>query len=380
MSRHHYSLRLDALLKVKQTRYRTFESSIRKCLKSLAKKDSVTKQSLGSKVLPNKFNFWEQLKTSELVTGTVPKELVAKYSTGYWNPKTDVSSVQFEYWDCINPESFNWIEGLSLHDRQNLVLQLVEIGILNSKGQLIDLDLTKPIDIQRECMVHYKSIKDTLWNHSVYRFAVDHLKDCATIKLDEVNATNVPSKHTSDHPVVELIVAMNPSVNSSSPSMQYSKIDFKSSHTGSDSIFTLEDHTPDEQMNEDFKKQLNLIGLCETKVSGDGLNCLIHAMIQHAKREYSIDYFQEANVVRKSIEEKNPEMPRSDMLHADDHIAQAILEMVNDHCTAEFEAKIGTVSAVIASRDGPIIYGYNSDDRFPSGRHEVIWQQGNHFV
>ena len=64
------------------------------------------------------------------------------------------------------------------------------------------------------------------------------------------------------------------------------------------------------------------------------------------------------------------------MLHCDDQTAGEILKLINDTCSS----KLGTVSAVIASSEGPIIYGGTCDKRYPQGEHVVIWQQGNHYV
>ena len=130
-------------------------------------------------------------------------------------------------------------------------------------------------------------------------------------------------------------------------------------------------------MNQTLLKHLQQNDLDATEVSESGFNCLINALIQHATEQYSVASFEEAKTIRDLLTKEMPEM--SSMLHADDASAKHVLEIVNNRCCTVVN-KIYKVSTIIASSDGPIIYGCTTDDRYSSGRHVVIWQQGDHFV
>ena len=401
-----YPDRLKALLDAEES-YHTYQSKIEKRIKSLMQvtkqhfegvfPEPVTKQHFEG-VFPDKHHLWDQLKVHRLITHeTVPKKDRSTERVGYWNSSIDTDSIQFNKWDCIDADSFDWIHGLSLQDREDIVSHLKANDVLNQKGQLIEFNLSKPFNLPAAYTEHYKHIKDTLWIQSIYRFVLDHLRDCAVIDMthdidnssssdtalpDEVPARE-PVLQASSHSVVDILISMNKTANASSssdiqhiqvlsgkatPILQPTGLDINS--------FTMADHIPNETFNQEFIRQLHRHNLRVTNVSGDELNCMIHAMIQHAKQDYHIHCFEEADMIRKHLQQQYPEM--SDMLHIDDCYAEAILNLVNDHCCATI--KIRKVSVVIASSGGPIIYGGTCDKRFPSGRHVVIWQQGNHYV
>lgn len=194
------------------------------------------------------------------------------------------------------------------------------------------------------------------------------------------------SQYEASFSVVETIISMNTVANPARES-DIQHLQFLSSkgehqllsHTMSDtSLFSMKDHIPNDALNQQFLQKLYCHDLWVTEVSGEGLNCLIHAMIQHAKREYGTPHFKEAITIREQLQQTHSETDVYGMLHVDERYAEVILRLVNDHCNVE--VKLRMVSVVIASSDGPIIYGGTCDERFPAGRHVVIWQQGNHYV
>ena len=376
-----YPPRLKALLQ-REPSYHTFESVITKRIQSLSVKKMVMKDDFKG-VFPDKLHFWNQLKKHHLIThDSILKGDTQEKSVGLWNPTIDIKGVQFDSWDCVDANSFDWIFKSSNHYKIKLIEHLKEKHVLNSKGQLIDFDLSKPLNLPEVYTPYYKHIKDTLWNHSIYRFVLDHLQDnCVVIDMENdiddssyVAGVTLPQQQIH---VVGIIISMNPAANASYASdIQHLQHSANTTFTSDFTTFTLEDHIPNETLNKKFVQQLHSHNLRVTEVSGDGLNCLIHAMIQHAKQEYHIHYFKEADEIRKCLQQKHPDM--TCMLHADDHYTETILQLVNDCCYTT--TKIRMVSVVIASSDGPIIYGGTGDERFPTGRHVVIWQQGNHYA
>ena len=252
------------------------------------------------------------------------------------------------------------------------------------------MDLSGPLNLPDVYTPYYKHIKDTLWSHSTYRFVLDHLSECVVIDLEhdiddysgDIGLTQQLAHTPASYSVVDTIISMNPGANASCTSdiqhIQHSSRRMTTPPLSSDTTsFTIVDHVPDEALNQKFVQQLHSHNLRVTKVSGDGLNCLIHAMIQHAKQEYQRHHFEEADMIRKCLQQKYPEM--TGMLHVDDHYAEDILALVNDHCCAA-ASKLKMVSVVIASSDGPIIYGGTCDKRYSAGQHVVLWQQGSHYA
>ena len=407
----HYCERLTSLLKTEPS-YHTYEEKIEKRIVALKQRrpTPVTKHDFKGG-FPDKHHFWDQLKIHHLIThdthepvskedGGSPKEdegIPKEERFGYWNPTIDWKGVKFGTWDCIDADSFDWIHGLSDQERKDLVSHLTTNNVLNRKGQLIELDISKPLHLPEAYTPYYKQIKDTLWIQSIYRYVLDHLRDCVIIDMSEDIDNNISTdtsmsdqllaheamSQTRSSSVVDILISMNPMPNASSAAdIRHIQVSSRGEtapslrHTSSDMVyFTMVDHIPDEEFNQAFTQQLHHHNLRVTNVSGDGLNCMIHAMIQHAKCEYHTHCFKEdANTIRKHLQHQHPDV--SGMLHSDDRSAETILKLVNDHCSAT----IKMVSVVIASSDGPIIYGGTCDKRFSTGRHVVIWQQGNHYV
>ena len=390
-----YCKRLDSLLSSNES-YFTYEVKIREKVKYLRREGKEVSRDDFIGVLPDKEKFWSLLKEKNLITREtktvlpLSDEEVAKGIAlrdeliGYWNPSTDIDKVQLESWDCLDIHSFDWIEGLKEEEKEHIYSLLKEKHILSSEGQLMDLDLVKPLEIplQDSCVKYYKAIKDTLWHHTIYRFILDHLHDCAEIDAEkELSDSNASNEATTQNSVVDVLISLNPNANvSSEGEVNHGHIIESAPESAfipeSEDFPNIRDHVPTEALNGKFREQLMDNNLRATDVSGSGLNCMINAMIQHAKRDYHTPNFQEANTVRNSVKQKHPHLDLSGMLHCDDEIASEVLACVNDKCSSE----IGRVSGFIASSDGPILYGDTSDGRFTSGKHVAIWQQGNHFV
>ena len=126
-----YSSRLETLLQ-RESSYHTFESKIKKRIESLTK--PVQKDKFKG-VFPDKHHFWDQLKRYHLITHeSVPIDVTKKDRVGFWNPTIDFEVIQFESWDCINAESFDWICGLSNDNKNKLIEYLERKKVLNSKG------------------------------------------------------------------------------------------------------------------------------------------------------------------------------------------------------------------------------------------------------
>lgn len=107
------------------------------------------------------------------------------------------------------------------------------------------------------------------------------------------------------------------------------------------------------------KAWLKQMGLQSTEVSGDGLNCLINALFQHATWRYHQDKFKEAKKVRGCIQ-SGPEM-----LQDDDQRTKEVLTHINQLCETNL-----CPSFVQANNDGrPGIISTIGD---PAGNHVVI--------
>ena len=389
-----YDHRLKAML-VNQALYYTYESKIRTKIESLRNKSSAVTRDDFVGIFPDKQDFWNLLKKNHLVTTEpVKAEASDQEKIGYWNPTINVSDIRFKNWE-IKADSFDWIDGLVLEDRRLTVHHLEKNQVLNHFGRLIDFNLAKPLDLPDSLTLYYKAIKDSLWTHACYDFVLDHLCECAEIDaVDDItdnsseSSTNNPKSISKtmqpsgkSRTVVEILISMNPKANASSAhdirhiqptiSSGMSSIDcdvFESS--------SVVEHMPSETMNQKFLQQLTEQNLKITYVSGDGLNCLINAMIQHAKQDYFTPKFPEAKAIRHSLQQRHPNLDVVGMLHCDEKSAEVILSLVNDACSSQIQI----VSVVMASSEGPIIYAGTCDKRFTSGQHVVIWQQGNHYV
>ena len=389
-----YCHRLENLLRSNDS-YFTYEAKIRDKVRCLRKKGkAVTKDDLVG-VLPDKEHFWNLMKKNHLITretkrfvledadakGIAQREQVI----GYWNPKIDIDGVQLEAWDCLDIHSFDWIKGIEEGHKSRIYSILKSGHIINSNGQLMDLNLARPLRIHlpNSCVQYYKAIKDTLWHHTIYRFILDHLRDSTEIDVESDVSDFVANTATATHEsVVDILKTLNKNANGPSERKVkhiLSSVFKRSSGAASvpeDHLEYFRDHFPSEVLNDKLMQQLMENDMIATEVSGCGLNCMINAMIQHAKQDYLTLDFPEAKVVRSSLKQNHPHLDVSGMLHCDDEIACEVLGCVNDVC----DYKIATVSAFIASSDGPILYGGTSDKRFPSGKHVALWQQGNHFV
>ena len=398
-----YHGRLDSLLS-RNGSYFTYEAKIRERVSSL--KGMVVKRDSFDRVVPDKADFWSLLKKKRLITREIRTPGSAKEEEedvkgnaqrneliGYWNPKIDIKGVQLDSWDCIDTHSFDWIDGLTEDEKIHILYELKGKRILSAEGQLLDLNVAKPFELflRDKHVKQYKAIKDTLWHHAIYRFILDHLNGCAEIdKENELSDYKAKSKAIDQRSVVEILISLNPNANVSSEGKVKHIVESAlkglkritsasadvSEYEDDLDILSFKDHVPTDVINDRFVQQLTDNNMISTYVSGSGLNCMINAMMQHAKRDYQTPNFIEADEVRRSVKIKHPYSDLSGMLHCDDEVASEVLICVNDKCSSN----IGTVSVCIASVDGPILYAGTSDKRYTSGRHVVLWQQGNHFV
>lgn len=413
--------------------YYSFNGRIKEKIDELLEyKQTITSHEELMGILPDKNEFWSILKGKELIKNVeVDTEKHGQMvECGYWNPKVGNDEIYqfFENWR-IKIKSFTWIKPeISLEDRSALLEKLIIHKIIDKNGRIINFNLVKILEILDEderFELHHKEIKDTLWYHGVYWFVLNHLlTECCEIELNdddyfddqtivENNCTAGSGSRTNaiidswreavdtENSVVQAIIKMNPNAHSDSPheiqhitmpqhepSPAPSTAAVKSQPPNDDKSKSarkpltilptdLDDHLPNELMNFNFSQQLHQYNLKDTDVSGNGLDCLINAIIQHSRYEYNATEFSYATTIRKEIQKKFPENNVTGMLHCDDECAKLILEMVND--TSKF--KIYKVSVVIASSNGPIIYGGTCDKRYQSsGRHVVLWQQLHHYV
>ena len=372
ISQSHHLPRLSALLH-NSTSYHTFQMRIKQKVEVLQKKRSVEKGDFKG-IFPDKQHFWKCIVNQKLVDNVITTNV----EFGYLNPNKLSSEIIFGGCDTITESSFEWISGLPYP--AELVKHLTMSKILNKDGQLQMLDLSKPLYLPKQYTPYYKLIKDTLRSHGVYQFALDHLHQCVIVdESSEVDDAYQPPSQSKS--IVEEIKSMNPSANDKTLANSHKQ---PSPHdtTGESqpklsAAQILTDHIPSEEMNQTLLKQLQQHGLDATQVSGSGFNCLINALIQHAAEQYNVATFEEAKTIRDMLTKEMPEM--SSMLHADDASAKLVLKLVNDRCCTVVN-KVHKVSTIIASSDGPIIYGCTTDERYSSGRHVVIWQLGDHFV
>jgi preprotein translocase subunit SecA len=193
-----YSSRLEVLLR-RESSYHTFESEVRKRIQSLTGKTNPVIKGDFNGVFPDKYHFWNQLKMYDLITHESPLKggaQEANLKSGLWNPTIGIKNIQLESWDCISAESFNWIPGFSDSYKIKLVEFLKEKSVLNDKGQLVELDLSKPLNLPERYTPYYKHIKDTLWSHSIYRYVLDHLCDSVVIESSDcVDSPQAISQH-----------------------------------------------------------------------------------------------------------------------------------------------------------------------------------------
>ena len=262
----------------------------------------------------------------------------------YWNPSFDVKNVKLEKWDRITEESFDWIDG------REIISYLEKNQILNSSGQLIDFDLAKSLNFPDFFSPYYKLIKESLWNYAIYHFVLYHLSESGEIDLEDDitdysdSVTVAPTSQTQTASVVDILRSMNPKANvhlsHGNEHIQVESSDYQMSSHASENIPTLENHFPSATMNHQFMKQLAQNNLRATFVSGGGLNCMINAMLQHAKHDYFTPSIKQAEIIRRKVQ-RHPSS--AGMLHCDDQTAGEILKLINDTCSS----KLGTVSAVL---------------------------------
>ena len=389
-----YCHRLEHLLRSNES-YFTYEAKIRDKVEFLRKRrEKTVKVDDFVGVIPDKNEFWSLMKSNNLITRETRKTVLDDVDTegvskreeliGYWNPQINIDELKLEAWDCLDANSFDWIEGIEEH--KMCIYSILKHGhILNEDGQLMNLNLARPLPIllPYSCVQYYKAIKDTLWHHTIYRFILDHLRGSAEIDVEnDVSDSTDSNMPTTSESVVHILISLNRPANElfegKAPQMHTLE-----SKRNSGAAAVLEGylgknrpHVPNKALNGKFMEQLMDNNMIATQVSGCGLNCMINAMFQHAKQKYLISDFPEAKDVRSSLEQNHPDIDLSGILHWDDEIASEVLACVNDMC----HYKIQRVFAFVASNDGPLLNERTSDERFPSGKCVALWQQGAHFA
>ena len=267
-------------------------------------------------LFPDKQEFWNLLKKHHLITKefvyreveNAPKE----EKIAYWNPSFDVKNVKLEKWDRITEESFDWIDG------REIISYLEKNQILNSSGQLIDFDLAKPLNFPDFFSPYYKLIMESLWNYTIYHFALDHLSESGEIDLEDDitdysdSVTVAPTSQTQTASVVDILCSMNLKANvhlsHGNEHIQVESSDYQMSSHVSENIPTLENHFPSATMNHQFMKQLAQNNLRATFVSGGGLNCMINAMLQHAKHDYFTPSFKQAETIEGKFKDTQAQL------------------------------------------------------------------------
>ena len=378
ISKHNYKQRLSHLF-THSISYYTFHSKIQKRVDILKNKRKIEPTDFEG-IFPDKRHFWTQLCTHQLIT--VPEDQKRNNSYGYWNPENEAQINQLDLtWNHVNKQSFSWIAGL--FNIEGLISYLKRKQILTSTGKLTENE-QKPFELPVEYEPFYKQIKDTLKFHCVYQYVLGHLRNCSVINANEIIGDS-PQEQPASRSIVDLINSMNPCMNASSathtdicPTTDHdhpSKTDPKLQSWPDNG--SLGRHLPTSEMNHSFAEQLIINSLGFSQVSGEGCNCFINALIQHAKRDYLRERFDETDRIRASLLERYPEC--TDMLHSDNLAANYVLQLVNDLC-ASVQNKISVISEVVASSEGPILCTGCRDSHYTNARHEVVWQQGAHFV
>ena len=215
---------------------------------------------------------------------------------------------------------------------------ILDVSLVN-----FNFDLAKTMDLPDSLTPYCKAIKDTLWEHCMYRYFLDHLTDCVLIDVehDICSGTAAPSKAMKRTPsfkpkalsVVNIIISMNTKSNPPSESaIQHIASDSTSaSYTVtilSFEGFSVVDHIPDETLNQKVFDELQKRNLRVTRVSDKGLNCMINAIIQHAKKAYDIPFFEESEILRSELESLYPSKDLTGMLHCDDKYAESLLLII----------------------------------------------------
>ena len=157
-------------------------------------------------VFPDKQHFWKCIVKRKLIDNVIKTDR----EVGHLNPKELSNKVSFGGCDTFTESSFQWIPGLP--SPNELVRHLTMSKVLSDEGQLQLLDLSKPLNLPVKYTPYYKLIKDTLRNHGVYQFALDHLHQCVIVdKSTEVDDSSQPPSQPVS--IVKKIKSMNPSAN-----------------------------------------------------------------------------------------------------------------------------------------------------------------------
>ena len=381
--------------------YLTYEAKIKERIKSLENKP-VEKSDLAGAV-PDKEQFWTLLKNKKIISREVKNDPTGSYEikessqekvqsesvpdenqgkeessqqqniVGYWNPEIeDINEVQLECWDCIDIHSFDWIKGLDRKGKEEILSQLKDNKIITNSGQLVDLNLAKPLNISLKIsqVQHYKAIKDTLWNHSIYRYMLDHLSECTVIEANEISGIESCEELTAQKSIADVLSALCEDINSSDKIINPQISIQLKTHTDSNVVAV------SEESNKKFMDAIESINLRLTDVSGTGLTAFINAAIQHARCDYITSSFSEAEAVKILVEKSHPHSELIGMANWNSEMATDALQCVNTTCSSE----IGLLTVFVSSSNWPLKYRIVSDERFTSDKQATLWLKGNHFL
>ena len=380
--------------------YLIYEAKIIERIKSLENKQ-VERSDLAGAV-PDKEQFWTLLKNKNIITRevkndptgsheieessqekvqseSVPDENQGKEESsqqqnivGYWNPEIeDINEVQLECWDSIDIHSFDWIKGLEREGKEEILSQLKDNKIITNSGQLVDLNLAKPLNISLKIsqVQHYKAIKDTLWNHSIYRYMLDHLNECTVIEANEISGIESCEELTAQKSIADVLSALCEDINSSDKIINPQISIHLKTHTDSSVVAV------SEESNKKFMDAIESINLRLTDVSGTGLTAFINAVIQHARCDYITSSFSEAEAVKSLVEKSHPHTELIGMANWNSEMADEALQCVNTTCSS----KIGLLTVFVSSSNWPLKYRIVSDERFTSDKQATLWLKGNKF-
>lgn len=119
-----------------------------------------------------------------------------------------------------------------------------------------------------------------------------------------------------------------------------------------------------------FSQWMHEQGLRATQTSGQGLNCYINALLQHATRDYTQPKFPQTEELRKALKEQFPQVEGT--LHEDGPEALFLIQQVAE----SFDTPLQVITIHATEEGLPFIVHRSATE----GEPVVIWNQGGHFV
>lgn len=104
--------------------------------------------------------------------------------------------------------------------------------------------------------------------------------------------------------------------------------------------------------------------------NGDGLNCLIISLLQHATKDYASQHTEMAGKLRTAVQKKFPDVGNN-MLYSDDIVFKSLVNFINK----KFDADMNVLIVQPDENGTPVVLPFN-----PTGKNDVvIIQQGAHY-